>query len=39
MIREINLLSWLKEAQRMGHEGDDDDDDDIGIKRVCLINL
>lgn len=31
----IDLLSWLKEAQRMGHDDDgddeDDDDDDIGI--------
>lgn len=41
-MKIIDLLSWLKEAQRMGHDDDDDDDDeedDIGIKRVCLINL
>lgn len=35
-MKIIDLLSWLKEAQRMGHHDDDDDDeeDDIGIKRI-----
>lgn len=28
----IDLLSWLKEAQRMGvGDDDDDDDEDIGL--------
>lgn len=32
--KRIDLLSWLKEAQRMG-VGDDDDDDDDDIELIA----